>query len=373
MRVVLTGALDRALWKGRRELLEDWRRRGWDIHVVLPDVELDTHGNRFEWVTLHRIPLFRASMNPARDLRTIRAYRRVFKKIQPDAVLAYNPKPVLYSGIALGGRPRTRFIPMVTGRGALEKRSGVRGQVAHSALRTLYRRSLKRADAILFQNEDDRAFFIETVAGFDPGAATVIPGSGVNLERYAPHPLANGPLRFLVIARLLEDKGVREFVEAAHRMDDGGLNARFRVVGGWNPDHPHGIPASDLDLWKKRGVVEFTGAVEDVRPHLAWCSVLCHASYAEGTPRAVLEAMSTGRAIITTDAPGCRHTIIPGRSGFLVPPRDSRSLQERMEWFVENSEALDPFGQAARKRAEDVFDVRQVVQLVSSAMLSGAD
>ncbi len=119
------------------------------------------------------------------------------------------------------------------------------------------------------------------------------------------------------------------------------------------------------------GVVEFAGHADDVRPHLAWCSVLCHASYAEGTPHAVLEAMSTGRAIITTDAPGCRHTIVPGESGLLVPPRDAAALEEAMRWFVENPGRVAGFAGAARRRAEEVFDVRGVVGRIGEVMGQG--
>jgi glycosyltransferase involved in cell wall biosynthesis len=369
MRVVLTGALEFALWRGRRELLEDWRARGWEIHVILPEAEAGPEKDRIPWVTLHRVPLHRASMNPARDIRTIRAYRERFRAIRPEAVLAYNPKPVLYSGIALERSPEVRFVALVTGRGALERRAGVRGGISRRAVRALYRRSLERADAILFQNEDDRSFFTSDVGGFDPARVGVIPGSGVNLERYAVQPLPSGPIRFLAIARLLEDKGVREFVEAAHRMAEAGADVRFRVVGGWNEAHPAAVPKAELEQWKERGVVEFTGHADDVRPQLAWCSVLCHASYAEGTPRAVLEAMSTGRGIITTDAPGCRHTIVPGESGILVPPRDAGALEQAMRWFVDHAERLPAFSRAARRRAEDVFDVRGVVAQVGEAMM----
>jgi glycosyltransferase involved in cell wall biosynthesis len=279
---------------------------------------------------------------------------------RPDRVLAYNPKPVIHTALALRSSPEIPYLAVITGRGALERRPGLKGALGYHALSTLYRVALRRPDVVLFQNDDDRDFFLGRFR-VRPGAVVeVIPGSGVNLERFPVRPLPEGPPRFLVLSKLLLDKGVREFVEAARSVREQLPGCAFRVVGGHDPSLPHALPAQEVARWRAEGVVEMMGRVDDVRPHLAWCTVLCHPSYAEGTPRAVLEALSTGRPVITTDAPGCRQTVEPGVSGLLVPPRDARGLGEAMLLLAREPERLAPMAEAARRRAEEVYDVRKV-------------
>jgi glycosyltransferase involved in cell wall biosynthesis len=357
---LLIGGNDRSLHANRGDLVRELLSHGLGVHAALPDEPgappLGPHDIR-----VHRLPMARTGMNPLADLRSIRALEALLGRLAPEAVLAYNPKPVIHAGLALRRFPDVRLVALITGRGALERRPGLKGRVAEEALSALYRASLSRPDVILFQNDDDRAFFEARFPAARSSVVEVIAGSGVSLDRFPRFPLPAGPVRFLLVAKLLVDKGVREFVEAARQVARAHPGARFRVVGGLDRSLPHALPVAEVEGWKAEGFVEFTGQVDDVRPHLAWSSVLCHPSYAEGTPRAVLEALATGRPIITTDAPGCRQTIEPGVSGFLVPPRDAVALARAMASLAGAApDRLQEMAHAAYERARTVYDVRLV-------------
>jgi glycosyltransferase involved in cell wall biosynthesis len=365
--LLLLGGNDRSLEANRGDLIRALLDRGWSVHAALPTLQAGELEAGLP-IPIHRIPLKRAGLSPLSDFGAFRALRTLLQTLKPSLVLAYNPKPVIYGGLALRAFPEIPYLALITGRGALERRPGLKGALGALALHTLYRTSLSRPNRILFQNPDDEALFRARFPAVLKVATEVIPGSGVSLEHFPKLPLpteADGarlPLRFLMLSKLLVDKGIREFVAAAAEVKRHHPEAEFRVVGGQDPSLPHALPASELERWKAEGGVEWVGAVEDVRPHLAWCTVLCHPSYAEGTPRAVLEALATGRPVVTTDAPGCRQTIEPGVSGLLVAPRSAASLAEGMLEMGRRTAGgeLPPMADAARARAEAVYDVRKV-------------
>jgi len=357
--LLIVGGNDRSLWANRGDLIATLLEEGWKVQAALPPEEAVRYPPLHD-IPIHRIPMERTGMNPVRDLACVRALRELIDQLQPRVVLAYNPKPVIFSGLALAESPEIHLVALVTGRGALERRPGLKGALGYRALFELYRRSLRRPDVILFQNDDDRALFARNFGTERRPVIGVIPGSGVNLERFPLRDLPDGNPRFLLVARLLVDKGIREFVEAAHEVEKAVPRCAFRLVGGHDPSLPHALPEAEVEQWRSEGLVEWVGRLDDVRPQLEWSSVLCHPSYAEGTPRAVLEAMSTGRAVITSDAPGCRQTVEEGVSGFLVPPQEWKPLAARMLEFARHPELVRTMGAAARRRAEEVYDVRLV-------------
>ena len=357
--LLLIGGNDRSLWANRGDLIGELLETGWEVHGALPPEERVRYPALFP-IPIHRLPMERTGMSPLGDLRSIRALRRLVDELRPRCVLAYNPKPVIHAGLALRSRPEIPYLAIITGRGALERRPGLKGALGYHALSTLYRLALRRPDVVLFQNDDDRAFFLGRFRVSPQATVEVIPGSGVNLDRFPQESLPEGPPRFLLISKLLIDKGIREFVEAARAVREEVEGCAFRVVGGHDLSLPHALPPDEVARWRAEGLVELVGRVDDVRPHLAWSSVLCHPSYAEGTPRAVLEALSTGRPVITTHAPGCRQTVEDGISGLLVPPRDAEALSRAMLLLAREPERIPAMAQAARERARDVYDVRKV-------------
>ncbi|MBL9141315.1 MAG: glycosyltransferase family 4 protein [Phycisphaerae bacterium] len=241
----------------------------------------------------------------------------------------------------------------------------------------LYRRALPMTDALFFQNSDNRAFFehVGLLAGVRNPVQ--IPGPGVDLERFPWVPIAQPPhvITYLYVGRLLRDKGVAEFVQAARalrdlRTDDHRM--RFQVAG-FTDSNPGSVSSQEVARWKEAGVVEYLGRLEDVRPALAAASVFVLPSRGEGMPMSVLEAMSTGRAVVTGDSPGCRETIEDQTSGYLVPPGSAPALAVAMEHFLEDPNLVVLMGRAARERAERAFDARTVnAQIIQSMGLASA-
>jgi len=243
--------------------------------------------------------------------------------------------------------------------------TGERKGFFSSLVRRLYRFSIGKAGKVFFQNPDDKALF-EDVGILSPTAdVVVVNGSGIDVDAFKQTPLPAGDMIFLMIARLLGDKGVREYAEAAARVREVQPNARFQLAG-WIDEHPDAISRQELSAWIKDGSIEFLDYLDDVRPAIEASTVYVLPSYREGTPRTVLEAMAMGRPIITTDAPGCRETVIDGENGFLVPVRSVTELVAAMERFIDNRELAVVMGKRSRQIAEEKYDVHKVNEVMLS-------
>jgi glycosyltransferase involved in cell wall biosynthesis len=258
---------------------------------------------------------------------------------------------------------------MISGLGyAFGEGGGLARALMRRLVGTLYRASLRHADGVFFQNPDDLADFQRLAIIGDRHKAIRVNGSGVDLGHYRSSPPRLEPPTFLLIARLLKDKGIYEFVEAARRLRARHPRARFCLIGPLDPN-PAAISARDLESWRAEGAIEYLGEAADVRPHLAETTAYVLPSiYREGIPRTLLEAMSTGRALITTDTPGCRETVRPGENGFLVPPGDAAALAEAIERFIARPDLAVSFGRRSRALAEELFDVRKVNAVMLEAM-----
>lgn len=318
-------------------------------------------------VVVHFVSLARTGMNPIQDLRTFIELLALMIRRRPDAVLSYTIKPVIYGSLAAWlARVPLRFA-LITGLGYAFQDSAAESRVAVQWLaRSLYRHSLRKCQQVFFQNGDDEALFREIGVLEVDASTVVVNGSGVNTDEFSVCEVPSRP-SFLLIARLLGDKGVREYVTAARRVKVLAPEAVFRLAG-WIDDNPNSITEKELDEWVREGVIQHLGRLSDVRPALAECSVYVLPSYREGTPRTVLEAMATGRAIITTDAPGCRQTVEEGVNGFLVPVRDVDALTERMLRFVKTPSLAASMGKESRRLVSERFDVHEVNRRMLSAM-----
>jgi glycosyltransferase involved in cell wall biosynthesis len=243
----------------------------------------------------------------------------------------------------------------------------VKQRMVASVARALYRIGLAQCQVVIFQNTDDR----DELAGFGalPGHArvAVVRGSGVDLAHYAGSELPPGPPVFLFLGRLLRDKGIAEYVAAANLVRARAPEARFRIAG-WLDPNPESLTRRELDALVAEGTIEYLGAPDDIRPHLAAAHVLVLPSYREGTPRSVLEAMSMRRAVITTSAPGCRDTVVDGESGLIVPVRDSRLLAAAMLRLIASPALLARIAAAGHARAVELYDARKVAGSVLAAL-----
>lgn len=359
MRIAVVAPFAEGVLKFRGPLLREMRRRGHEVEVLLPPPPAEVAaGLEAMGVAARIVPLGRASMNPLRDLAALAALRREMRRFRPDLVFSYNPKGVIYGTLAawLAGVPR-RFA-MVTGLGFAFTTRSARSGVARTAASLLYRLAVPRATGLLFQNPSDREVFAER--GLLPKGVPVevVPGTGVDAESFPPAPIP-APTSFLMIARLLRDKGVVEYAEACRAVRDRLGEVRCRLAG-WLDVNPSAVSETELAGWIESGRLEFLGRLSDVRPAMREASVFVLPSYREGFSMVLLEAMSMGRAIITTDAPGCRDLVRHGREGLLVPPRDAAALAAAMLELAGDPARVAAMGAAARRRVEEEFDSRAV-------------
>ena len=359
---LLVASFPDSLIKFRGPLIEALREAGCQVHVAVPGLSGDSDiASRLSelGVQVHDIPLQRTGMNPVKDLSVLFALIKLMRQIHVDYVLGYTIKPVIYGSLAawmVGVKDR---FALITGLGYAFTgvATGLR-KVLRTLIQQLYRFSLSRNRLVFFQNPDDEALFRQLSLLKPAIPSRVVNGSGVDVAEYTVAALPEKP-SFLLIARLLGDKGVREYAQAAALVKQRFPDVMFRLVG-WIDDNPDAISQVELDAWIAAGTVEFLGKLSDVRPAISESSVYVLPSYREGTPRTVLEAMAMGRAVITTDAPGCRETVVDGGNGFLVPVQDVSALAESMIKLIENREQAAVMGARSRQMAEEKYDVHKV-------------
>lgn len=373
LKIVLLGNCASSIVNFRGPLLSALRSAGCSVTACAPALgEAADITDRLErdGIDAVDVPLSRTGLNPLADLKLLFDLVRLFRRKRPDVVLGYTIKPVIYGTLAawLAGVPR-RFA-LVTGLGYAftGDAKGKRGWVQRMA-RFLYRSALARANGVIFQNPDDAALFSDLGLLRKGVPVHLVNGSGVDLNHYRPQPRpeGNGGPVFLLVARLLTTKGIREYAAAAAGIRSERPDARFLLVGGRDVN-PDAISTAELDRWTADGTLEWLGELDDVRPALGDCDVFVLPSYREGTPRSVLEAMATGRAIITTDAPGCRETVIEGENGFLVPVGDAGALESAMRRFIDDPALAVRMGQRSLEIVRSKYDVRLVNEAMLKAM-----
>lgn len=308
---------------------------------------------------VRRIPIKinRSGLNPLADLKLLADYRRLLKPIRPAAFLGYTIKPNVYGSLAAAslGIPA---IPNVSGLGTAFIRNGLLQQI----VTRLYRVAFRRAPVVFFQNDEDRQLFTDRRI-VRPDQPRVLPGSGVGLDWFTPVPQADGPPTFLLIGRLLRDKGVVEFVEAARALRSVLPQARFQLLGPIDIGNRTAISPGELGSWVSEGLVEHLGTTDDVRPFIAAATAVVLPSYREGMPRSLLEAAAMGRPLIAADVPGSRDVVEDGVNGFLCTVRNSASLAGAMDRLVRLPAAQRiAMGEASRRKVQERFSEKLVVR-----------
>jgi glycosyltransferase involved in cell wall biosynthesis len=303
------------------------------------------------------IEIDRAGLNPLADLKLLARYRALLRRLRPAAYLGYTIKPNIYGSLAAAslGIPA---LPNVSGLGT----AFIRGGGLQAIVTQLYRIGFRRAPVVFFQNDEDRELFVARRI-VRPEQARVLPGSGVDLKRFAPAPLPDGPPTFLFIGRLLRDKGVVEFVEAARLLRSDFPGARFQLLGGLDEGNRTAIRQADIDTWVAEGVVEQLGTTDDVRPFIVAANAIVLPSYREGLPRSLLEAAAMARPLIASDVPGCRDVVEDGVNGYLCAMRDAGSLAAAMRRLAQLPLAQQlAMGEAGRRRVQERFSESLVVR-----------
>jgi glycosyltransferase involved in cell wall biosynthesis len=341
----------------RVDLIHALKGAGYEPVVIAPEepaIEARMAGLGVERIALK---IDRSGVNPAADLRLLRDYRRVLRQLRPAAFLGFTIKPNIYGSMAATalGIPA---VPNVSGLGTAFIRPGP----LQWLVTRLYRRAFRDVALVLFQNSDDRQLFV-TRRIVEHERTRLVPGSGVDLERFAPAAQPEGPLTFLLVGRLLRDKGVIEFVEAAHGLRGELPDARFQLLGPIDEGNRTTISRSEVDRWVRDGVVDYLGTTDDVRPHIAAASAVVLPSYREGMPRSLLEAGAMARPLIATHVPGCREVVEDGVNGFLCNPAEPMSLASAMKKFAElPRESRHAMGEASRRKVQDRFSEQIVVR-----------
>jgi len=368
MKIVVLGGFAESLVRFRGPLLAALVEAGHKVIACAPEFSPDI-AERIQKLgaTCRPIPLERAGLNLFKDLGFLLRLARIFRKEQPDMLFCYTIKPVIYGSLAARWAGVSAIFSMITGLGYTFSGHTLRRRLLTFVAETLYRLALAGNQVVFFQNPDDRALFLQRKLVRDQNQTALVNGSGVDIDYYAETPVPSGLPVFVLIARMLRDKGVVEYVEAARILKRKHPHATFRLIGPVDIN-PASLRVEQLEAWCGEGVIEYQGWVHDVRPLLAAASVFVLPSYREGTPRTVLEAMSMGRPIVTTNAPGCRETVSDGENGFLVSIKDVDALAYAMERFILCPELIERMGKRSRALAEQKFDVHGVNRVLLRAM-----
>lgn len=364
MKISILGSTAKDTIIFRRELILQLVSYDYFVFVFCVDY---TNETRTQIKNLGAVPvdyrLSRAGLNPFADLASIWQLRQLFKKTKPDLVLSCFVKPSIYGSIAarIAGVPRR--VAMLEGLGFVFTDTPAGTSIKKKLLRKiqvfLYRLALPAIDTIIFLNPDDPIDLLKK-NNLKAKRVEVLGGIGVDLEQfpYSVPPIA--PVRFVFIARLLAEKGIFEYIEAAQKVKNKHPETEFVVLGGIDEANPGGLKQTELQKLLDTGVIIYPGYVTNVQEWVAGSGVFVLPSYREGVPRSTQEALAIGRAVITTDVPGCRETVIDGVNGFLVPKWNASALAEKMIFFIENPEAIRAMGQESHKLAVERFDADKV-------------
>ena len=345
------------LYNFRGNLIRYLINEGYRVSVLAPP---DVFSLRLAELgcTVIDLPMDNKGTNPWRDYQTLRDFKRIYRQIRPDIVMHYTIKPVVYGSLAARSL-RIPVINTITGLGTAFLRKGWLMRLVER----LYRVSQRWPAQVFFQNRDDHELFINRDL-VDIRKTECLPGSGVDLTRFnsSPYPNEQSSIIFLLMARMLRDKGVGEFVKAARQLKTQFPRARFQLLGPLGVANPTAIPSCEMTIWAAEGLVEYFGETDDVRPFVAASHCVVLPSYREGTPKSLLEAAAMARPIITTDTPGCRDVVDQGVNGLLCRVQDAEDLTAKMTDFIQLSpEKRRQMGLAGRKKMDREFDEQKVI------------
>ena len=366
MKVMVLSSFTTSLFWFRVDMMKSFRAAGYEVVAVGDGTETEW-AERFSalGIRYRQIPVQRNGTNPLQDLKTLRALYRLIKEEKPDKIFAYQAKTVIYGGIAARMNGVREVYPLIAGVGSVFLGDGFKRKFIRTILVAEYKAGMKHAPKVFFQNRDDLAEF--TARGILPEEkAVMLHGSGVNVETFTPAPLPEMP-GFLCISRLIRDKGVCEYLEAARILRRKHPEVRCVLVGPFDTN-PSAIRPEELQPYIDDGSVVYAGEQKDVYPYLCGCTAYVVPSYHEGTPKTVLAAMASGRAIITTKAPGCRETVTDGINGYLVPIRDAEAIVNAMEKILADPAKTAEMARTARQIAEDKYDVHKVNRVIRQTM-----
>lgn len=351
------------IYNFRMNLVKALLADGHEVHTIAPYDDY-SHYLTEAGCTHHDLKMDSRGANPVKDFLLVFELLSTYRKVRPDVVLHYTIKPNVYGTLA-AAILRIPSINNVCGLGTIFLKKNLVSSIAIA----LYRLAFRFPKKVFFQNPDDRALFVDKKI-IALAATDLVPGSGIDLSRFIPSGFKrNKKFTFLLVSRLITDKGVLEFIEAIRQLRSSGVDARFQILGSKDPKHKRGIKLEVINEWIDSGTIEYLGTTRDVRPFIQQADCIVLPSYREGTPRTLLEAASIAKPIITTDVPGCHHVVTDGHNGLLCNLKDSADLARKMKVMANfDDETLKTMGLNGRKKAELEFDESIVINKYLSAI-----
>lgn len=335
---------------------------GVEVHIACADTGKCDYLRNLG-LNVHPVPMSRSGAGIGTEIKAFWSIYKIIEELRPSIVHLVTIKPVLYGGVASRLLRVPKVVASISGLGYVFTDQSIKVRTLRFVLTRFYRFALRSPRvSVIFQNNRDSDLF---------GKARIVRqsqinmtrGSGVDLKQYSFVPCDAGPPVFMFLARLLKDKGLLDFVAAARLLAKSGIEARFAVVGNLDPENPNAVGEAQLNGWVEEGVIEYWGFTKNAAKTIQQSHVMVLPSfYAEGLPKSLIEAAACGRAVITTDMPGCRDAVEPDVTGLLVPPKDPQKLSAAMRYLIENPEVRQRMGREGRRWAEEVFDIKCVVE-----------
>ncbi|MFY7697264.1 MAG: glycosyltransferase family 4 protein [Legionella sp.] len=345
----------------RLEIAKAAQKNGYEIHIAAPRCP-KVQFLYDQGFIYHELSLSRSGKNIFAECKVLFVLYRLFKQLSPLLVHLITIKPAIYGGIAARLARVGGVVIAVSGLGFIYITDDLKAKLLRSILTRLYRFIFAKKNLrILFQNPADRDILIPPTS-FARKKVVMVRGSGVNLNTYTYHPEPTGLPRVILAARLLKDKGIQEFIAAATLLKVRGIKARFCIVGERDPGNPNSITAEELTQWDSQSVVEFLGFQDDIASIFKNANIVVLPSYREGLPKVLQEAAACGRAVITTDVPGCRDAIEPNVTGLLVPVKNKEYLADAMERLIVDKSLRVKLGLAGLDLANREFSVDKIIQ-----------
>lgn len=370
MRVAIVVNTSWNIYNFRMNFVKALQKAGHEVHAIAPRDEYSRHLEE-AGCKYHNLHMDSRGANPVKDSALILELAYIYWRIKPDVVLHFTVKPNVYGTLAaaLLGIPS---VNNVCGLGTVFLKKGLVSKVA----KLLYKISFRFPKKVFFQNPDDLRLFVEEKL-VKQEIAAILPGSGIDLDVFTPTPLTrNMTFRFLMISRLIVDKGVYEFVDAIRKIKEKGIHAHFFVLGAIDEEHKRGIPAAVVEGWVHEGLFEYLGTTDDVRPYIQQSDCVVLPSYREGSPRSLMEAACMGRPVVATDVPGCHQVVRDGFNGLLCESHNASDLADKMiEMMSLPERVLQRMGTYGRRKMELEFSDKTVALHYLSAIneLAGLD
>ncbi len=358
MKILVISPKNKTVYNFRGDLIKAMIANGHEVHVIGPTKDFMDEIMGLGIKSFIELPFVKDNVSVKGDLKYCIQVTKIVKEVAPDVVFAYNIKPNIYGSIAAARAGVKHIFALVAGMGRVFASNSMKAKIVRFIVGMLYRYAFKKCDKVMFQNTDDLNKFVDY--GYLPMEKTEhVDGSGVNMERFAFTELPKDNV-FLMVGRIIKEKGVFEYCKAARIVKNKYPDARFVLLGGFDSSMG-AVKPEDIQEYIQDGTIEFPGEAKDVVPFIKECRYFVLPTYyCEGLPRTILEAMSVGRPIITTDWPGCRDAVTNGENGILVEPKNVEQLAEKIIELIENPEAVERMSQNALERCKTTYDVNVV-------------